>query len=277
MKTAPTPSTGASERRLLDATSLLALGIEHWALCIARVSRASTASAQVAQRRSSRFSSIRKGGVVNDPAVLRLIETHVGDLLSVRSVRETIAHLMSLGRYEDVQVFSEPVDRRRAREIRADPAASDRSRRRSPARPYFPRTIFAAWSWSGSAARPAPPAGRSRRGRASGVSAPRLPAGARDRRGWTSSTTRIARRSCSMSFPGTRAKILEVKVTQVDATERSTITEVPDIKVGQIYDEVRDRARAAGVGEPHAERAGTTRPAPSRTRASPAMGRCSCS
>ena len=50
----------------------------------------------------------QEGRVVNDLAVLRLIETRVGDLLSVRSARETIQHLMSLGRYEDVQVFSEP-------------------------------------------------------------------------------------------------------------------------------------------------------------------------
>src|SRR5688572_24463197 len=50
-----------------------------------------------------------EGRVVNEPAVLRLVETRVGDRLSVRSVRETIAHLMALGRYEDVQVVSEPV------------------------------------------------------------------------------------------------------------------------------------------------------------------------
>ena len=36
-----------------------------------------------------------EGRVVNDPAVLRLIETRVGDRLSVRSARETIAHLMA--------------------------------------------------------------------------------------------------------------------------------------------------------------------------------------
>jgi hypothetical protein len=39
-------------------------------------------------------------------------------------------------------------------------------------------------------------------------------------------------------MPGTRAKILEVKVTQVDATERATITDLPNIRAGQIYDEV---------------------------------------
>jgi len=51
----------------------------------------------------------QEGRAIDDPTVLRLVETRVGDPLSVRSARETIAHLMSLGRYEDVQVFSEPV------------------------------------------------------------------------------------------------------------------------------------------------------------------------
>src|SRR4029078_10535907 len=37
--------------------------------------------------------------------------------------------------------------------------------------------------------------------------------------------------------PGPRARMLDVRVTQVDAKERSTLTEVPDIKVGDIYDE----------------------------------------
>ena len=39
--------------------------------------------------------------------MLRLIETRVGDQLSVRAARETIAHMMALGRYEDIQVLSE--------------------------------------------------------------------------------------------------------------------------------------------------------------------------
>src|SRR4030095_8128530 len=76
------------------------------ALCI--VLCASGASAQGGQP-IVEIQLDEEGRVVNEPAVLRLLETHVGDLLSVRSVRETIAHLMALGRYEDVRVFSEPV------------------------------------------------------------------------------------------------------------------------------------------------------------------------
>ena len=61
--------------------------------------------------------------------------------------------------------------------------------------------------------------------------------------------------------PGPRARILEVKATQVDAAERSTITELPNIKAGQIYDEVeigrelqewQDRMRSRGYYEARA-------------------------
>ena len=69
---------------------------------------ARTASAQVGQP-IVEIQLDQEGRVVNEPAVIRLIETRVGDRLSVKSARETIAHLMSLSRYEDVQVFSEPV------------------------------------------------------------------------------------------------------------------------------------------------------------------------
>src|SRR4029434_3471039 len=82
-----------------------ALSIGHCALLA--VSVASPASAQVGQPIVEILLD-EEGEVVNDPAVIRLIETHVGDLLSVRSARATIDNVMSLGRYEDVQVFSEP-------------------------------------------------------------------------------------------------------------------------------------------------------------------------
>ena len=50
----------------------------------------------------------QEGEVVTDPLVLGLIETKVGMPVSVASVRESIAHLSSLTRYEDVQVYEEP-------------------------------------------------------------------------------------------------------------------------------------------------------------------------
>lgn len=45
---------------------------------------------------------------VRDQAVLELIETRVGQPLEMTGVRETIGHLFSLGRYEDVQVRASP-------------------------------------------------------------------------------------------------------------------------------------------------------------------------
>ena len=49
----------------------------------------------------------QEGRVVADPLVLSLLETTVGEPLSMQDVRETITHLTSLNRYEDVQVFQE--------------------------------------------------------------------------------------------------------------------------------------------------------------------------
>lgn len=47
--------------------------------------------------------------LVTDPVIRSLIETRVGQPLSMEAVKETIGHLISLNRYEDAQVFSEPV------------------------------------------------------------------------------------------------------------------------------------------------------------------------
>ena len=49
----------------------------------------------------------QEGRPVTDPVITGLIETHVGSPLDAREVRETIAHLMSFNRFDDVQVFSE--------------------------------------------------------------------------------------------------------------------------------------------------------------------------
>jgi outer membrane protein assembly complex protein YaeT len=50
----------------------------------------------------------QEGRPVDDRLITGLIETMPGEALSMRDVRETIAHLMSLNRFEDVQPFSEP-------------------------------------------------------------------------------------------------------------------------------------------------------------------------
>jgi outer membrane protein assembly complex protein YaeT len=50
----------------------------------------------------------QEGQAVTDPLVLNLLETRAGMPLSMADVRETITHLISLTRYQDVQVFQEP-------------------------------------------------------------------------------------------------------------------------------------------------------------------------
>ena len=49
----------------------------------------------------------QEGRLVDDSVVNSLIETTAGEPLSMRDVRETISHLTSLNRFEDVQVFQE--------------------------------------------------------------------------------------------------------------------------------------------------------------------------
>jgi outer membrane protein insertion porin family len=53
----------------------------------------------------------REGRPVTNPAIIGLIETAVGQPLSMRQVRETIAHLVNLNLFDDVQVLSEPSGR----------------------------------------------------------------------------------------------------------------------------------------------------------------------
>jgi outer membrane protein insertion porin family len=50
----------------------------------------------------------REGRMVTDPFILNLLETKVGAPLSMRDVRETVAHLIGLDVFEDVRVEQEP-------------------------------------------------------------------------------------------------------------------------------------------------------------------------
>ena len=50
----------------------------------------------------------QEGEAVNDPLVLNLLQTRPGMPLSIADVRESITHLISLTRYEDVQVYEDP-------------------------------------------------------------------------------------------------------------------------------------------------------------------------
>jgi outer membrane protein assembly complex protein YaeT len=50
----------------------------------------------------------QEGRVLDDRLINGLIETTAGEPLSMREVRETLSHLTSLNRFEDIQVFQEP-------------------------------------------------------------------------------------------------------------------------------------------------------------------------
>src|SRR5918996_793371 len=47
------------------------------------------------------------GQLLAEPGVLALIQTRVGETLSLENVRESIDHLIGLGRFEDIRVFAE--------------------------------------------------------------------------------------------------------------------------------------------------------------------------
>ena len=67
------------------------------------------AAAQVSPPPVVEVQLTQEGQLVTDRLLVGLVETRAGQPLSMRAVRESIAHLMSLNRFEDVQAFSEPV------------------------------------------------------------------------------------------------------------------------------------------------------------------------
>jgi outer membrane protein insertion porin family len=207
----------------------------HLALCI--LHSASEASGQVGEPIVEILLD-QEGRVVNEPAVLRLIETHVGDRLSVRSVRETIAHLMAFGRYEDVQVMSEPASGGvRVKYVLLPRHPIDRIEFVGTielSEDDLRQLITERFGTSPSPTRitevvEALRLEFRRRGYPGATLTPRLEATHDPDR----STLFIEVNA------GPRARVLDVRLTQVDATERSTLTEVPDIKVGDTYDEIQ--------------------------------------
>lgn len=50
------------------------------------------------------------GVALADPAVIELVETRIGEPLTMMAVRSTIDHLVGLGRFEDVRVWAAPSD-----------------------------------------------------------------------------------------------------------------------------------------------------------------------
>ena len=78
----------------------------HFSFCIVNYSAA--AFAQTPPPTITEVRVEQEGQIVSDALVLSLIETQVGEPLSIADVRESITHLTSLTRYEDVQVYQEP-------------------------------------------------------------------------------------------------------------------------------------------------------------------------
>ncbi len=206
-----------------------------WLLAVCLLSYPGVANAQVGQP-IVEIQLDQEGRVVNDPAVMALIEARVGDRLSVRSVRETIAHLMALGRFEDVQVLSEPLGTGvRVKYVLLPRHPIDRiefTGRAELSEDDLRRLITDRFGNSPSTSR-----------LNEVTEALRLEY---RRRGYPAAklSTRLDithdpdRATLVIEVnPGPRARILDVRITQVDATERSTLTEVPDIKIGDIYDE----------------------------------------
>ncbi len=72
---------------------------------------APSAAADVGALLGRRVTDVRieaDGAPVTDAAALSLVETRIGEVLTMSGVRQTIDHFVTLGRYADIQVFAEP-------------------------------------------------------------------------------------------------------------------------------------------------------------------------
>jgi len=76
----------------------------HFALCISGTAVAQTGAAPTIVG----IDVQQEGEAVNDPLVISLLQTRPGMPLAIADVRESITHLISLTRYEDVQVYEDP-------------------------------------------------------------------------------------------------------------------------------------------------------------------------
>jgi outer membrane protein insertion porin family len=83
----------------------------HLAVLAVFVLAAAPAHADVADFVGKQLADVRVeigGRPLADAAILQLIQTRVGDPLRLEQVRETIDHLVGLGRFEDIKVYAEP-------------------------------------------------------------------------------------------------------------------------------------------------------------------------
>ena len=178
----------------------------------------------------------QEGKPVDDPAITSLIETRVGQPLSMRDVRETITHLVSLNRFENIEPMSEPVGNGVRITWVLEPlhpidrieftgmtglSAGDLRRALTERNAGFPTEGHV------DAARETLLMQYRRRGYPNAkVMARIVPTHNPDR--------------ATLYFDvdaGMRARIMGLRMTQLDANERSTLVDVPAIKDGQPYDE----------------------------------------
>ena len=89
--------------RLLCAAALVTV------VCQAAVAQAPASPASRLGQRIVEIRLVREGQPVDDPTVLALVETRVGDPLSMAQVRASITHIFGLGRFQDVQVDASDV------------------------------------------------------------------------------------------------------------------------------------------------------------------------
>jgi outer membrane protein insertion porin family len=84
---------------------LAAAGLVLWLLA-----SGSVASASISDYLGKPVGSVRlvvEGRETTDPALVQLVETQIGEPLSMTAVRESITHLYSIGRFEDVRAVGE--------------------------------------------------------------------------------------------------------------------------------------------------------------------------
>ena len=193
-----------------------------------------------AQSTVQRVADIRieqEGQPVTEPLIVDLIATRVGQPLSMRGVRETVGHLMSLNRFEDVHVFSAaaaaaggvrlryvlfPAHRVDRVELRGALGLSQREIRGAVTERFGPAP---------SAARAVEvAAGLLEHYRERGFEHATVTPSVED-------THNPDRASLVLDIvAGTRTTIARVEFAQVDAVERSTGIAPPSIRAGQLYD-----------------------------------------
>jgi len=78
------------------------------AACVVPTLAAQTPAAAFVGQRVVDVQIVAEGRPVDDPMIMGLVETRIGDPLSMAKVRESITHLFGLGRYQDVQVDATP-------------------------------------------------------------------------------------------------------------------------------------------------------------------------